>query len=66
VDYLKRIKKNYTKISLKTEGYRRKVGEKKKKNNRPKYCRRLNDLKKTVATVDINSAVVWSSAGAKL
>ena len=29
-----------------------------KKNNRPKYCRRLNDLKKTVATVDINSAVV--------
>jgi hypothetical protein len=57
VDYLKRIKKNYTKISLKTEGYRRKAGEK-KKNNRPKYCRRLNDLKKTVATVDINSAVV--------
>lgn len=37
-----------------------------KKNNRPKYCRRLNDLKKTVATVDTDSAVVWSSTGAKL
>jgi len=65
VDYLKRIKKNYTKISLKTEGCRRRRGEK-KKNNRPKYCRRLNDLRKTVATVDTDSAVVWSSTGAKL
>ena len=37
-----------------------------KKNNRPKYCRRLNDLRKTVATVDTDSAVVWSSTGAKL
>jgi hypothetical protein len=43
-----------------------KEGGREKKNNRPKYCRKLNDLKKTVATVDTDSAVVWSSTGAKL